>query len=204
MKNLILFFALVCVVNLSFSQSEKGIGFRAGANISTLTNSELEAKTNLYLGLFYQVRFSELYALQPELGYSNQGGKTNDNHTVYIEYITLGATNKFFLAPAQGLYLSITPGFDIDIDDTFFNISNSDDDLFDGNDATFIDFSLSFGLGFELKNGLSFDARYKQGFIDVYSEAFHNFDSELYETKNQFNAVFQIGVAYKFNLTKNK
>tara|TARA_R110002012_G_scaffold322083_1_gene554864 strand:+ start:39813 stop:40427 length:615 start_codon:yes stop_codon:yes gene_type:complete len=204
MKNLLFILAITCVINLSFSQSEKGIGIRAGANISTLTNSDLDAKTNVYLGVFYQVRFSELYALQPELGYSNQGGITKENNPVYIEYITLGATNKFFIAPAQGLYISITPGFDFDIDDTFFGISNSDDNLFDGNDATFIDFSISFGLGFELKNGLSFDARYKQGLIDVYSDAFHSFDSELYEAKNQFNAVFQIGIAYKFNLTKNK
>lgn len=202
MKNLLTVITLICIINLSFSQTEKGIGIRAGANFSTLTNADLEYKTNMYLGLFYQVRFSELYTLQPELGYSNQGGKTQENNTIYIEYITLGATNKFFIAPDLGFFMSITPGFDFDIDDTFFGVANSDDSLFDGNDATFIDFSLSFGFGFELKNGLSFEARYKQGLIDVYSEAFHNFESELYEAKNQFNAVFQIGVAYKFNLTK--
>ncbi|GGG35530.1 outer membrane beta-barrel protein [Bizionia arctica] len=201
MKNLLLALCLFSIINVSFSQNEKGIGFRGGVNISKLSTADLEVKTNAYFGMFYQVRLSELYALQPEIGYSNQGGKTKDGDNIYVEYLTFGFTNKLFLAPDVGFYMLVTPGFDLDIDDTPFGFMNRNND--EGNDATFIDFSMSFGLGIQFKNGLAIEARYKQGLIDVYSGTFHNFDSELYENRSQFNSVFQIGLAYTFNLTKN-
>lgn len=202
MKNLLLSFCFFSLINMSFSQNEKGIGFRGGANISKLSNANLDHKTNAFFGMFYQVRLSEMYALQPELGYSNQGGKSINSENIYLEYITLGFTNKLFLSPNMGFYMLVTPGFDFDIDDTPFGFLNRNND--DGNDATFIDFNFSFGLGIEFKNGLAIEARYKQGLIDVYSGSFHDFESELYENKNQFNSVFQIGLAYTFHLTKKE
>ncbi|HLV37844.1 outer membrane beta-barrel protein [Xanthomarina sp.] len=200
MKNLLLSICFIFVASISFSQSKKGIGFRGGVNISKLTNANLEHKTNAYFGIFYQTRISDFYALQPELGYSNQGGKTKNEGLVYVEYITLGVTNKFFPSPDLGLYMLATPGFDFDIDDTPIGLANRNGNS--GNDATFIDFNFSFGFGMEFKNGLSIEARYKQGLVDVYSSSFHNFESQLYEDRNQFNSVFQIGLAYKFNLSK--
>ncbi|MBQ0740089.1 PorT family protein, partial [Aquimarina celericrescens] len=57
------------------------------------------------------------------------------------------------------------------------------------------------GLGYEFKNGLTIEARYKQGTLDVFSGDFHDFSKEqlLYEEKNQFNEVFQLGLSYRFN-----
>lgn len=184
----------------AFSQSEKGLGFRGGANISTLTNANLDAKGNAYIGMFYQTRISDFYAIQPELGYSNQGGKMKDGQNIYVEYITISVTNKFFLVPDSGFYVLASPGLDFDIDDALIGFTNRT--VNSGNGATFIDVNVSFGLGIEFRNGLAIEARYKHGFVDVYSGAFHSFDSELYQDKNQLNSVFQIGLAYKFNLTK--
>src|SRR5690606_36861477 len=184
MKKFLLGICFICVINISFSQSKKGIGIRGGVNISKLTNANLESKTNAYAGIFYQIRFSDRYALQPEIGYSNQGGKSKEDNPIYIEYLTLGVTNKLFLSPDLGMYMLVTPGFDFDIHDTFIGLINRNED--EGNDATFIDFSLSFGFGIEFKNGIAIEARYKQGLIHVYSGSFHNFDSELYENENQF------------------
>ena len=200
MKNILLFLCFIFVVSSSFSQSKKGMGFRAGANISKLSNANLDYKTNAYFGMFYQTRISDFYALQPELGYSNQGGKTKDEGSIYVEYITLAVTNKFFLSPEYGFHILVSPGIDLDIDDTLFGLINRIDNS--GNQATFIDFSISFGFGMAFKNGLAIEARYKQGLVDVYSGSFHNFESQLYEDRNQFNSVFQIGLAYKFNLSK--
>jgi hypothetical protein len=199
MKNLLFFICFIGMINISFSQNEKGIGFRGGANFSKFTDANLDYKTNAYFGMFYQVRLSEIYALQPEIGYSNQGGKTKNDGDIYVEYLTLGFTNKLYLAPNAGFYMLVTPGFDFDIDDTLVGLINNNGE---GNDATFLDFSISFGLGVQFKNGLAIEARYKQGLIDVYSGAFHDFDSELYENNTQLNSVFQIGLAYTFSLTK--
>ncbi|MEO8933739.1 MAG: porin family protein [Xanthomarina sp.] len=202
MKNLLLTIAFITLCLPVFSQSNKGMGFRGGTNISTLTNANLDFKVNAYIGMFYQSRISDYYAIQPELGYSNQGGKTKDNRHIYVEYLSINITNKFFMVPNTGLYALVSPGLDFDIDDTPIGLANRTKN--GGNGATFIDVNLSFGLGLEFKNGLAIEARYKHGFIDVYSGSFHNFDSELYQDKNQFNSVFQIGIAYKFNLTKKE
>ena len=200
-KHLLLCFYFFSIINIVFSQSEKGIGLRGGVNISKLTNANLEAKVNGYFGIYYTVRLSELYALQPEFGYSNQGAKTRGSDNIYVEYFTFGITNKFFVIPENGFHILIAAGFDFDIDDSAIGWSNRNNS-FDGNDATFIDLTMSLGLGYEFNNGLNIEARYKRGFIDVYSGSFHNFDSELFEYNNQFNSVFQIGMSYTFNLTK--
>src|SRR5690606_23669931 len=118
MKNLLLPLCFICMSNISFSQSEKGLGFRGGANISKLTNANLDYKTNAYFGVFYQTRISDFYALQQELGYSNQGGETKDDSYIYVEYITLGVTNKFFFNLDYGFHILVSPGLDLDIDDT--------------------------------------------------------------------------------------
>ena len=178
------------------------MGFRGGLNISTLTSAQLDHKTNAYLGFIYQSRISEFYAIQPELGYSNQGGRTKNKQNIHIEYITISVNNKFFLIPQSGFYALLSPGLDFDVDDTFIGLANRTNNH--GNRVTFIDINLSLGLGLEFKNGLAIEARYKQGFVDVYSGAFHNFENNLYQDKAQLNAVVQIGIAYKFNLTKKE
>lgn len=196
MKRHLTLFVLIIATHLGFTQTQKGIGLRVGSNISRLTNSDLDAKFNSYFGVFYHARISILYTLQPEIGYSNQGGKTKNSNTIHIEYITLNVTNKFYVKPESGFHVLIAAGADFDIDDRAFQ------NIFDGNDATFIDFIVAVGGGYEFDNGLNIEIRYKQGLIDVYSGSFHNFESDLYENKNQLNSVFQIGMSYKFNLTK--
>lgn len=195
-KHALNIFIFISSTQITFAQTQKGIGIRAGANISRLANSNLDAKINSYFGLFYHARISDLYALQPEVGYSNQGGKIKGSNNVYIEYITLNVANKFYLNPENGFHVLISAGADLDIDDRALR------NTFDGNDVTFIDLHIALGIGYELKNGLNFEIRYKQGLIDVYSGSFHNFDSDLYENKIQLNSVFQIGMSYKLNLTK--
>lgn len=183
---------------ITSAQNKTSFGLRGGANISNLSNSDLETKVGGYLGAFINIRFSDLYALQPEVGYSNQGGKTKFLATddVEIHYISLAVANKFFIR-GTGLHFIIAPGLDFDFDDTPVSLINREE----GNDVTFIDVSIALGLGYEFKNGLAIEARYKQGTLDVFSGDFHDFSAEqsLYEEKNQFNEVFQLGLSYRFN-----
>jgi len=181
------------------SQSKTGFGIRAGANVSTLSNADLDFKSSVYIGAFMEFKFSKLYSLQLELGYSNQGGlaKNSINSDVKIHYISISAINKIFFQNS-GLHFMFGPGLDFDIDDTLIGIANRNGD--EGNDITFIDITISLGLGYEFKNGITLEVRYKQGIVDVFSGSFHNFPSQSrYETENQFNNVFQLGLAYKFN-----
>jgi len=196
MRNLLFILIAFGVCINSFSQSEKSFGFRGGVNMSNLTNANLDTKTSGYFGFFAHFKFSELYALQPEIGYSNQGGRTRNSidDDIVIHYISLSATNKFFVKDS-GFHFLIAPGIDFDVDDTLIGLSNRDE----GNDITFIDFTFGVGLGYEFKNGLGFEARYKQGLVDVFSGNWHDFELQQYEDEIQFNSVFQFGLIYKFN-----
>ena len=194
MKKIIIFLVIAILSFSGFSQSKTSFGFRGSVNLAQLSNSDLDSKTGLYFGLFVHIKISDLYVLQPELGYSNQGGDAKNAlvENADIHYISIAATNKFFVKDS-GFHFIIAPGIDLDTDDTFIGLSNRSE----GNDITFIDFTVGLGIGIEFKNGLGIEGRYKRGLIDVFSGNFHNFNSDLYEYEKQFNSVFQLGLTYK-------
>lgn len=195
MKNAILFIVVVMIGFTSFSQSKTSFGLRSGINVSKLSNTNLESKTSFYIGALVHIKLSEVYVLQPELGYSGQGGQTRfaNEKDVDIHYISLAFANKFFVKNS-GFHFIIAPGLDFDADDSLINLVNRSE----GNDVTFIDFNMGIGMGAEFKNGLGIEARYKQGLIDVFSGNWHRFESQQYQDETQLNGVFQIGILYKF------
>jgi len=202
MKNLLLAIAILGIFGLSFSQKKSALGLRAGVNISKLTNANLETKSDVYLGVFGEFKFSDFYALQPEINYSNQGGKAinAENEDVDIHYISISVTNKLFVQNS-GFHFILAPSFDFDTDDTLIGITNRNE----GNDITFLDMAIGLGFGYEFKNGIGIEARYKRGFIDVFSGSWHDFDSNpLYNEENQFNKLYQVGLTYKFDFSKKE
>lgn len=203
MKKFIAMAVCLACTSIVLSQSKANLGLKAGANISSLSNADLESKVNAYGGIFLNIDFTDLYELQPEVSYSNQGGKTKENNdTLNLEYISLSIANHFFVNRDDRFFLSLVPSIDFDIDDSFIGLINRGDD--GGNDVTFIDITIGAGLGYRFDNGLAIEARYKRGLIDVYSGSFHSFESEQYEDENQFNSVFQIGLSYRFNMSKKE
>lgn len=202
MKKFFIIITFIGVFGLSFSQTKSALGLRAGVNISKLTNANLDTKSDVYLGVFGQFKFSEMYALQPEINYSNQGGKAinSDDKDVDIHYISITVTNKLFVQNS-GFHFIIAPSFDFDTDDTLIGITNRNE----GNDITFLDMAIGLGVGYEFKNGIGIEARYKRGFIDVFSGSWHDFDSNAqYNEENQFNNLYQIGLTYKFDFSKKE
>ncbi|MDO5971750.1 porin family protein [Flavivirga aquimarina] len=197
MKKILFILIVFGTFTSSYSQTKKSFGIRGGINLSNLSNANLDRKTSGYFSVFGHFRFSDLYAFQPEIGYSNQGGRaknTSITDDIEIHYISISAINKFYVKDS-GFHFSIGPGFDFDVDDTVIGISNREE----GNDITFIDVTINVGIGLEFKNGLGFEARYKQGLVDVFSGNWHDFESELFQDEIQFNGVFQLGLFYKFN-----
>ncbi|MBC3757209.1 PorT family protein [Hyunsoonleella sp. SJ7] len=196
MKRAVLVFALVVCSSGAFAQSKVSFGFRGAVNLATLSNSDLDTKTGLYLGAILPIRISDIYTLQPEVGYSNQGGDAgiSSGGDVDIHYISITITNKFFVKDS-GFNFIIAPSFDFDTDDTFIGLANR----VEGNDITFVDMSIGLGVGYLFSNGIGIDFRYKRGLIDVFSDTFHSFNSEQYELENQFNTLFQLGITYQFS-----
>ncbi len=76
MKNSILTLALIVVSATAFSQVTIKPVVRAGVNFANITNTDLDDKTDFYIGAFAEIKFVRFYALQPELNYTRQGGKS--------------------------------------------------------------------------------------------------------------------------------
>ncbi len=179
-----------------FSQKKAKLGIKAGANYSTITATNLDAKMGLYAGLFLNIQVSDFYVLQPELFYSNQGGtsKSLGDKDIEIHYISLSLANKFFVMKDQRFHLIAGMGIDLDFDDNFVNFRNNgfNDRIF------FMDAVFFGGLGYQFDIGLTIEARYKRGAIGVFT--FDSWDIE----SNNYNTVFQFGMAYRFDFKKQK
>ncbi|MBU2951271.1 PorT family protein [Tamlana agarivorans] len=196
MKKWLLTMLCFGMITLTYAQRKSTFGLRTGVNLSEVSKADLETKTGFYFSLMGHFKFTQFYALQPEIGYSLQGGQSESNSeaNLDIHYITLSLANKFFIK-GSGFHLVVAPGFDFDADDTLIGLYND----VEGNNVSFIDLNIALGIGYEFKNGLGVEARYKQGAIDVFSGTFNSFESEKLSEETQLNSTIQLGVFYKFN-----
>ena len=187
---LVLFLSL-----LSISQAQVRPGIKLGLNSSNISKTRLDAKTGLYVGAFVKIPISEYYSLQPEILYSNQGGKSNSNEygDVDINYLSIGIPNKFYVSPNNGFHFMLGLGLDINLKNNFVGLTNFDID----NEISPVDVVAMGGIGFEFDFGLALEARYKQGTISV---DFLGEDNLYEEAGSNLNGVFQIGASYKFKL----
>lgn len=197
MKKILTLFLFFIFSTLVFAQKKIRPGLRLGFNISNISNTTLEEKVGGNAGIFMDIRFSEFYAMQPELIYSRQGGKSAFENTedLNINYLSIGLLNKFYIIPRQGLHLILGPSFDFDFENNIINLINGSND----SEVTPFDLSILMGIGYEFDFGLILEARYKQGLlnIDLFRDSF---DSDFYDgEENTLNTVFQFGLAYKFD-----
>jgi len=195
MKNSSLFIVLLLFSSLAFAQTKKSFGMRLGLNYSNISNTDLDARVGGNGAFFFEARFSEKYALQPELVFSSQGGLASNttSQDLKIDYLSIGLANKFFIIPNAGLHLLAGPSIDIDFENNPIKLINGNND----SEVTPFDFSVFGGIGYEFPFGLILEARYKQGLIEVDLFDFDfNGDSDLND--EAFNGTFQYSIAYKF------
>ena len=115
MKKIFLLSLLLILSFTIFAQSKSQLGIRIGANNAKVLHSQLDSKTGLYAGLFLAVRLTDSYTLQPEIAYSNQGGKASirNGENLNINYVSIGLANKFFVSPHQGFHFILGPSLDV-------------------------------------------------------------------------------------------
>ncbi|MCK0130970.1 PorT family protein [Flavobacteriaceae bacterium F08102] len=190
-KQVLLLLSLMCFVS-SKAQVPILTGLKAGGNISNVSNATNSARTDMYVGGFLSVHFSEGYLLQPELVYSRQGytpdydgGKAHD---VHLNYLSLMVANKIFFIPNSGLHVVFGPAFD-------FKLGKTQQSVFNNEVAKF-DFGLFGGLGYEFTFGLGVEARFKHGLVDIFGR---DKNSSVANKDLIANQVFQLGITYHFN-----
>lgn len=188
-------FTVILLTLLNLGQAQTRPGVKLGLNSATISNTKLDAKTGLYVGAFVKIPISDYYALQPELLYSNQGGRSNSDEygDVNINYLSIGVPNKFYVSPKKGFHFMLGLGLDINLKNNFVGLTNFDID----DEISPVDVVAMGGIGYEFDFGLAFEARYKQGTISV---DFLGEDNLYEEAGSNLNGVFQIGVSYKFKL----
>ncbi|AUP79583.1 outer membrane beta-barrel protein [Flavivirga eckloniae] len=192
MKKPILTLALIVLSTVAFSQIKIKPGVRAGANFSNLTNSNLDDKTDLYIGAFAEIKFVSFYALQPELNYSRQGGKSRISglNDLEIQYLSAAIANKFYPIKAIGLHAIVGPAINIKVGD---NYNNFNDDL-EGFDFLFFG-----GLGYDFPFGLGIETRYNIGIVDIFGNNVNDNGGNSNIDDLFLNKIFQIGATYKFD-----
>jgi len=190
---LFMFFCLMLFVPKSFSQTRPGI--KLGWNNSDISKTTLDTKTGIYIGGILDIEITDYYSLQPEIFYSNQGGTSNSTQygDVEIDYVSLAASNKFYVVPNKGFHFNLGVGLDINIKNNFVNFFNGEGD----DEISPFDVVVFGGIGYEFPFGLILEARYKQGTVSV---DFFGADDLYEEDGSNLNGVFQFGAAYKFKL----
>jgi len=75
------------------------LGAKAGVNFASLSGDDVEdldARTSFHLGLMAEARFSDKFAIQPEILYSSQGAKVDDM-TLKLDYLTIPVMLKYYV-----------------------------------------------------------------------------------------------------------
>lgn len=210
-----LFIALTSV--MAFSQVTFNPGIRAGVNFAHLTGADdyyysfdngvenrnkisYGSRVDFYAGFIANIRFAKMYALQPEIHYSRQGGTMEYKNTnnqivksdVKLAYMGIQLVNKFYV---NKLNFLVGPNLE-------FIVNNKelgrDNEIFSngyyyyyGPDVE-VDLGITAGIGYDITKNLGVEARIKKGFVPVIDNG-----------NSHSNVVFQTGVYYTFN-TKNK
>jgi len=200
MKKLFLLFAIIALtgINQTFSQDVK-FGVKAGVNFSDITGEEVDSFDGLtcfHFGLVAEILFSDTFAIQPELLYSRQGSKYEEDYgegydiegTVKVDYINIPIMAKYFVAEGFSIEAGPQIGFLRSAKDEY---EDDEEDIKEYLKGT--DFGVNFGLGYKLENGLNFAARYNIGLSD-------NLDTDEFEAEGAEykNSVIQLSIGYFF------
>lgn len=173
-----LFVMAILFVAGSTSMNAQGIDFgvKAGANFSKLDGDGIDGDnlTSFHVGALLELNIFENFSLQPEVMYSSQGTKIEDED-IKLDYLSVPVLAKFYLI-SDKLSLEAGPQFSFLVND----------DVPETFETKSFDFAAIGGLGFNVTNNIFVQARYVIGLTDTTKEA------------EVTNKVIQLSVGLKF------
>lgn len=201
MKNLKLLLGVALLVPmLSLAQAE--FGFKGGVNFANFTGDNtalISSRTSVHFGFMAEIGLSERFAFQPELMFSGQGAKIEDqflgldfiDSTTKMSYLNIPLMFKFYASEGFNFQFGPQVGFLLsaktDVDASEIGAGTAEEDVKDLFES--VDFGLNVGLGYKLESGLNFDARYNFGLTKI---------NAVDGTGTNKNGVFQLSVGYFF------
>jgi hypothetical protein len=182
MKNLL--FAAVAVLGFTFvNAQETKFGAKGGLNMSSLAGAEgASSLFGAHLGGFAEIKFSEKFALQPELLFSMQGASYDAGGDTNMNYINIPVMAKYFVTNNISLEAGPQIGF-------LMSAKSDGTDVKDGLNST--DFGINLGGSYYLNDNMFLTARYGFGLSDVEKDL-------ASDEKGSKNSVFQLSFGYKF------
>ena len=192
--------ALVFLAGISFAtaNAQFQFGIKAGANFANFNGSAItDAKTlvSLNAGVYARLPLAEHVSIQPELVYSGQGAKSDENgitFTQHSNYFNIPVLLKF--STGVGFFVETGPQLGFLMSANTKAEGNSIDTK---NSYSSTDFSWVFGVGYKIPaTKLSIDARYNLGISNIVNQ------DVAKETAH--NGVFQLGLMYTLFSTGRK
>ena len=188
MKKLCLVAFLAIFSLATINGQDVKFGAKAGVNFASLTGDDegLSSKTSFHVGVVAEIPVSDVFSVQPELLFSDQGAKIDsDDVKLNASYLNLPILAKFYVGEGFSLEAGPQVGFLLSAK------AKGDGGSVDLKDETkSIDFGVGLGAGYKLENGLCFNARYNLGLSNIVDENEDNLDLK--------NGVFQLSVGFFF------
>jgi len=191
MKKLLVAFVLFASVHFAEAQTFS-IGPKAGLNISNYTggNIESDALVGYHLGGMLNYGFGKVFSIQPEVLFSTQGAKVQNNGTksdFKISYVTIPVMLKF--KSNGGFYVEFGP-------QVGFRSSSDIPDQTINNFAKNLDLAAGAGIGYQSPIGLGVGVRYIAGLSKVGDFSGQNIDPDFK------NSVIQASLFWAIPLVK--
>jgi len=195
-------------ITSSFAQEVK-LGAKAGVNFAKLTGDDVEdadGRTGFHLGVLAEIPFSERWAIQPEILYSQQGLQAKQDFIdgeietkLKLDYINVPIMAKYYITDGLSAEAGTQFGFrakaeqEIEVtggsgDGNEIEGTNDVKDSISGFDA-----GVGGGLAYRLDNGLFLQARYIIGLTNVTAD-----DDEGAFGDDLTNSNLSFSVGFKF------
>ena len=178
-------FVLVLMLSAGIiANAQFKFGIKAGANFAGINDDDTDMKTGVTAGVLGQFKFSERWAIQPEVLFNMQGAKYKSGSTKIdwkFNYVAIPVMVQFYII--DGLSVEIGPQFGI-----LVSAERNDTDVKDYTES--FEASIGTGVAYELSNvPVGFFARYTAGLTEI------NSSSAL--GTNLKNYAFQLGAFVK-------
>lgn len=180
MKKLMLIAVLMITGSMSVQAQFLKFGVKAGANFANLNgdgDANFDSYTSFHFGVLTQINVSDNFAIQPELLYSSQGAKVNQQafEDIKYDYITVPFLLKYYIL-SNKLSLEAGPQFAFLVNDNVGETFRTEA----------FEFAAVGGLGVDITKSIFVQARYVAGLTDTSKDA---------KIKNE---VVQLSLGFKF------
>lgn len=189
----ILFSVLLVASTAAFGQKFQ-IGVKGGVNLSNYSGTNFETNTlvGFHVGGFLNLKFGEVFSIQPEALFSTQGAQYKNagaESNLKVSYLTVPVMAKLNFG---SVYLEAGPQVGFKTGESA-NVPNQSINTF----AKSLDLSVGAGLGYHSKSGFGIGARYMAGVSKV-----GDFDKNTTVDPEFKNSVVQLSIF--FTLFNNK